>query len=38
MGDDSLPAWATYGRTILFQEKPRKDNAAENYRPPHVFH
>ena len=32
MGDDSLPAWVTHGRTVLCQEDPRKGNAVENYR------
>ena len=31
MGEDSPPAWMTYGRTVLCH--PRKGNAAENYRP-----
>ena len=33
MGDDSLPAWMTHGRTVLCQKSPRKGNAVENYRP-----
>ena len=33
MGDDSLPAWITHGRTVFCQKNPRKGNAAENYRP-----
>ena len=33
MGDDSLPAWVTHGRTVLCQQDPRKGNAVENYRP-----
>ena len=33
MGDDSLPAWMTHGRTVLCQKNPRKGNAVENYRP-----
>ena len=33
MGEDSPPAWATYGRTVLCQKDPRKGNAVENYRP-----
>ena len=33
MGDDSLPAWMTHGRTVLCQNDPRKGNAVENYRP-----
>ena len=33
MGDDSLPAWMTHGRTVLCQKNPRKGNAAENYHP-----
>ena len=32
MGDDSLPAWMTHGRTVLCQKDPRKGNAVENYR------
>ena len=32
MGDDSLPAWMTHGRTVLCQDDPRKANAVENYR------
>ena len=33
MGDDSLPAWMTHGRTVLCQKDPRKSNSVENYRP-----
>ena len=33
MEDDSLPAWMTHGRTVLFQKDPRKGNAVENYCP-----
>ena len=33
MEDDSLPAWMTHGRTVLFQKDPRKVNAVENYCP-----
>ena len=33
MGDDSLPAWMTHGRTVLCQKDPRKGNAVENYCP-----
>ena len=33
MGDDSIPAWMTHGRTVLCQKDPRKGNAVENYRP-----
>ena len=33
MGDDSLPAWMTHGRTVLCQKDPRKGNAEENYCP-----
>ena len=33
MGDDSLPAWMTQGRTVLCQKDPRKSNAVENYCP-----
>ena len=33
MGENSLPAWMTHGRTVLCQKDPKKGNAAENYRP-----
>ena len=33
MGDNSLPAWMTHGRTVLCQKDPRNGNAVENYRP-----
>ena len=33
MGDDSLPAWMTFGRTVLYQKDPRKGHAVEYYRP-----
>ena len=33
MGDVSLPAWMTDGRSLLSQKDPRKGNAVENYRP-----
>ena len=33
IGDDSLPAWMTHGRTIFCQKDPRKGNAVENYCP-----
>ena len=33
MGEDSPPAWMTYGRTVLCQKDPRRGNVAENYRP-----
>ena len=33
MGDDSLPAWMTHGRTVLCQKDPRKGNVVENYHP-----
>ena len=33
MGEDSPPAWMTYGRTVLCQKDLKKGNAAENYRP-----
>ena len=33
MGEDTLPAWMTHGRTELCQKYPKKGNAAENYRP-----
>ena len=32
-GEDDLPAWMTYGRTVLCQKDPAKGNAVENYRP-----
>ena len=32
-GEDNLPTWMTYGRTILCQKDPAKGNAVENYRP-----
>ena len=32
MGDHSLPAWMTHGRTVLCQKDPRKSNAVENYQ------
>ena len=32
MGEDSPPAWMTYGRTVLCQKDPRGGNVAENYR------
>ena len=32
-GEDYLPTWMTYGRTILCQKDPAKGNAVENYRP-----
>ena len=33
MGDDSLPACMTHGRTVLCQKDPRQGNAVENYHP-----
>ena len=33
MGDDSLSAWMTHGRTVLCQKDPRKGNGVENCRP-----
>ena len=33
IGDDSLPAWMTHGRTIFCLKDPRKGNAVENYCP-----
>ena len=33
MGEDSPPAWMTYGRTVLCQNDLKRDNAAENYHP-----
>ena len=33
MGENSLPAWMTHGRSALCQNDPKKGNAAENYRP-----
>ena len=32
-GEDNLPTWMTYGRTVLCQKDPAKGNAVENYRP-----
>ena len=32
-GEDDLPTWMTYGRTVLCQKDPAKGNAVENYRP-----
>ena len=32
MGEDSPPAWMTYGRTVLCQKDPRRGKVAENYR------
>ena len=32
-GEDNLPTWMTYGRTILCQKDPAKGSAVENYRP-----
>ena len=31
MGDDSLPAWMTHGRTVLYQKHPRKGNAVQSH-------
>ena len=33
MGEDSPPAWMTYGQTVLCQKDLKKGNAAENYCP-----
>ena len=33
MGDDSIPAWMTHGRIVLFQKDPKKGNTLENYCP-----
>ena len=33
MGDESLPATMTHGRTVLCLKDPTKDNAVENYHP-----
>ena len=33
IGDDSLPARMTHGRTVLCQKDPRKDNTVEIYHP-----
>ena len=33
MGEDSPPAWMTYGRTVVCQKDLKKGIAAENYRP-----
>ena len=33
MGDHSLPAWMTHGRTVLCQKNPRKGNVVETYCP-----
>ena len=32
MGDDSLPAWMTHGRTVLCQKDQLKGNSVKNYR------
>ena len=32
-GEDNLPTWMTYGRTILCQKDSAKSSAVENYRP-----
>ena len=33
IGENKLPAWMTYGHTILCQKDVSKGNAVENYRP-----
>ena len=33
IGENELPAWITYGHTILCQKDVSKGNAVENYRP-----
>ena len=33
LGEDDLPEWMTYGRTVLCQKDPSKGNAVDNYRP-----
>ena len=33
IGENELPAWMTYGHTILCQKDVSKGNAVENYRP-----
>ena len=37
MGDESLPATMTHGRTVLCLKDPTKDNAVEDYRKAYEF-
>ena len=32
-GTKKIPSWMTYGRTVLRQKDPVKENSAENFRP-----
>ena len=32
-GHGQLPAWLTYGQTVLWQKDKTKGNAVDNYRP-----
>ena len=32
-GNEQLPDWVSYGRTVLCQKHRTKGNAVENYRP-----
>ena len=32
-GTKEIPSWMTYGRTVLCQKHPVKENSAENFRP-----
>ena len=36
-GTKEIPSWMTYGRTVLRQKDPVKQNSVENFRPITVF-